>query len=214
MTKQLGLLEKGKAQSIWDLTDTDASGDAVFQLLSDSIVVSVFARSVSPGGSLGVEVFTSAPNATDTQVQIIEFPELTTASTELLLRKAALTMGSVKIRYTVTGTVDFVVWAKAIDGADSTVSLSGFTSARASSATVGTSAQEILAGALSDREGLVLKNNSTSGTLYLGFAASEATLGNGYPIPPQGEIAIDLGAGESLWGIGDASIDVRIIEGG
>lgn len=94
-------------------------------------------------------------------------------------------------------------------------SLVGNESASVSQVDIGTSASTLIAAATTDRAGLVLKNNNTTGILYFAFSLANATTAIGYPIEPGGAMAMDIAAGQAIFAIADAgTIDVRIIQAG
>ena len=78
--------------------------------------------------------------------------------------------------------------------------------------TVGTTAIKLPTSALSDRIGLVIVNNSTSGQiLYIGDAT--VTTANGIPLYPRQSIPIAIEDDVEVYGISSAAdADIRILE--
>lgn len=208
-----GPLAVGKQRKLLEET-TLGAGISVYDLTidSDAILVSVYVRSVT-SGDLSVSVNTVGDRPTE-NVPVITFPTISAPTSNLLLRKSTLTLQRVEIIATYTGIVDYYIIARAIQSADLTVSVSPPTTATAYSSTVTTSSTIIVPSSPNDRAGLVLRNWSNSGIIYIGFSAGEATLADGYPIGPTEQMGIDLNAGQDIWAIGTDTIDLRIMSAG
>lgn len=67
--------------------------------------------------------------------------------------------------------------------------------------------------AVSARRSVAIFNNNASGgaTIYIG-GADTVTTASGYPVAPQGNIAISLGPALAVWAIATSSSDVRVLE--
>lgn len=88
---------------------------------------------------------------------------------------------------------------------------------KAAPVSVGTTATLIAAAsdsaAASAGESVAVGNNDSSVTVYLG--ASDVTTGTGLPLPAGALMAVELGVGESLYGIvGAGTVDVRVLRAG
>lgn len=212
MAKYSGSLPRGKEFKLIDQTATQAgSVTESIGIDSDSVLVSLFVEQIS--GDLDVIVYTEVD--TDQEVELFRFPTISAVTGSLLIRKAALSMDRVKIVCTYTAGCKFSVRVRGIGAGEASVRIEGQTNAQASQASISTSAGVIIPSDLDDRVGLVLKNNSTSGILYIGFTLGEATSGNGYPISPGESLGMDLAAGQSIYGLSSAgTIDVRILQAG
>lgn len=185
-----------------------------FAIESDSVLVSVFATAVT--GSLDIKVYTQAGDDDTQDIEVISFPQLNAPTSILLLRKSAVVMQYVRVEATYTGACTFVVKAKAISAGETSVAIlsSGNFSATQTNIT-NVIATPIIPVSLTDRDGLIIKNNSTGGILYLGESLAAANSSTGYPIYPGESIAMDIAAGAVVWGISDVPvIDVRILESG
>jgi hypothetical protein len=124
-------------------------------------------------------------------------------------------MSRIRVVATYTGAAIFKVSAKGINAGETSVKIAGQATALASAISVTTTAIPLFPLSLTDRAGLILKNTNGSATLYIGFTALEATPGVGYPVGPNSSISIDLGGGQSIWGVASAgTIDVRKMESG
>lgn len=183
-----------------------------FSIHSGSVMVSIFVRSIS--GTLDIKVYTYG-NDIDEKLQIIEFPSLSAASTQLLLRKSSLSLNKVVIEATYTDACDYTVLARGIESADSTVSISGANTAQASNATVTNVAAKVLPSSLDNRNGISIRNYSDSVTMYIGYTEAEATVANGFPLDPKESIPIDVEAGVDVWAVtANGTVDVRIMQAG
>lgn len=210
-----GPLPQGKTATIMGSQNgaSDLEGTLVkeFSLDADSILVSLFATSVA--GTLDVSVSTFTEEGKE--VNVITFPQVTTTSTSLVIRKAAAVMSNIRVTATAAGgAATFEVRARGIGTGEASVRILAANEAKASQTDVSTSATLLIPAALNDRAGLVIKNNNaTAGNiLYIGFTLAEATTGNGYPLGPLEALGIDVSAGQEVYAIGSTTIDVRILE--
>lgn len=206
-------LEAGKTILIMGESPSGAGSlSRVFTLDSDTFQTSLFVSSIS--GSLTVVLSTITGEGKEKEV--ITYSDITEPSTELALKKAATAMGIIKATATFTGACSFELRAKGLSSGETSAKIQSANTARATKVIVPTPGKILLTAALSDRKGVILRNWSTTNTVYIGFSISEANPANGYPIKPQEALAIDIGAGAALYGdIQNAgTADVRIIEAG
>lgn len=180
---------------------------------SDSLLATLWVDSVS-SGNLTVSVYT----LTDVgkEVLLFSFPVVSAGTVNLLLKKAAISLQRFKIQATYTGVCQYEVYIRAVVGAgESSARILGNSNWRVSQVTVGTSPTILIASALTDRNGVVVKNWSATQTIYIGESASSADPLTGYPLAPRDGLALDIAAGAEVYAISDASgADVRIAESG
>lgn len=206
-----GPLQPGQTRIVMDeVTEGAGSSTEKFVIEADSILVSLFASTVDAELDVVVSTYTE----TGKEVDIITFPQLTAATTNLVIRKAAATMSNIIIRATYTGAAEFEVRARGIGTGEASVRILAANEAKASQTDVSTTPVLLVPAALNDRAGLVVKNNNfTAGhILYVGFSLAEATAAVGYPLGPQEALGIDVAAGQEVYAVGTTSIDVRIME--
>lgn len=206
-------LPLGKTGIVMTESPTEAGTKLVtFSVDAEAVLVSLFVESVS--GDLDVSIKTLTED--DHTFLVAVLPTVSAPTTELLIKKAATVMGRVLIEATYTGATVFEIRARGISSAEASVKVLGATDAAASSTTIGAAPAIIIGSALSDRSGVVIKNNNlTAGRLFLGFSAAQASLSVGYPIGPQEALALDVDAGVVIWGMADSgTIDIRILEAG
>lgn len=206
-------LEAGKTILIMGESPSGAGSlSRVFTLDSDTFQTSLFVSSIS--GSLTVVLSTITGEGKEKEV--ITYSDITEPSTELALKKAATAMGIIKATATFTGACSFELRAKGLSSGETSAKIQSANTARATKVIVPTPGKILLTAALSDRKGVIIRNWSSTNTVYIGFSISEANPANGYPIKPQEALAIDIGAGAALYGdIQNAgTADVRIIEAG
>lgn len=76
---------------------------------------------------------------------------------------------------------------------------------------------EIIPSALTNRDGIIVKNTSDTTTLWVGFLETEVDDGpdgQGYPLAPSEAIGIDIGPSVSFWGYADGGeVRVSILQG-
>lgn len=205
-------LESG--QTILVIGETfQASGQVtrIFTLDSDTFQTSLFVSSIT--GTLNISISTIAGEGKEKEV--ITYSNVTAPSTELDLKKAATAMGVVKVTATYTGPCSFELRAKGLSSGETSARIQSANAAMASQVFVTNVPTILLPAAFSDRKGVIVKNNSTNGILYIGFSQSQTTSATGYPLAKGEALALDLGAGATLWAVSSSgTVDVRIIEAG
>lgn len=214
ITKKLATpLDLGKELQIANESVTAAgSMEYEFSIDAESVLVSLFVNAT--GGDVDVQVFTEGASGND--VEVITFPTISSPTSELLLRKAAAVLRKVRIRVTYTGTATFEIRARGVSAGAASVAIEGSANFAVSQTDITTTASTLIPASLTDRRGILVRNNSTgSQILYLAETLAKATTAVGYPIPNGGNITIDLQAGAEIYAVADAgSIDVRIVEVG
>lgn len=205
-----GALPRGKERLVIDETATTSGSKTVeLGVDADTVIVSIFVTSVS--GDLDVSVGTKGGEG---EVEVISFPTVSSPTADLLIRKAAAIMDRLVITATYTDAVDYEVRVRGVGTGESSVRILGANEATASQTDI-SGVDVLVPAALSDRAGLIVKNNNSTGILYVGFTASEATSGNGYPIGPGESLGMDVAAGQEVYAVASTgTIDVRLLEAG
>jgi hypothetical protein len=205
-------LPSGKTTTL--LRETAAAAGTrtvVFPIDSDSVLISLWVDSIT-SGSLDVAVYTQTEDGK--QTQIISFPTISAPTAELLLRKAALAMSVVKVVVTTTGIATFEVRAKGLAIGETTSKILGAGSLSTSSATVTTTPGQLITAALTDRNGVTIKNYAGGGTLFVSEDQAKLTT-DAWPIGPGEVWSLDVSAGVTLYAVASAgSLDIRIAESG
>lgn len=186
----------------------------IFTLDSDSVLISLFVESIG-AGTLKVDVYTQTEDGRD--IKIIDFPSISGPTADLILKKPAVAMGVIRVVVVTTATATFEVRAKGLSAGETSVRILGANDWQVSQITITTAASILIAAALTDRSGLVIKNYSAAGgpTLFLAESLANATSVVGYPIGPGESLGMDLAAGESVYGVASSgTIDVRLAEAG
>lgn len=180
---------------------------------SDTLLVSLWVNSIS-SGSLTVTAYTLTDEGK--QVQIISFPVLTSGTTDLLLKKSAISLQRFKVTATYTGACSYEVYVRAISAGETTARILGSASWAVNQATVGVSPILLIPAVIADRRGLIIRNHSTSGqTVYVGESPATATIALGFPITPGESFAVDLESGAAIYAVSDnAGADVRYAQAG
>lgn len=206
----IGALAHGKTETILNEASSGAGSQTVeFTVESDSILISLFADVVS--GSLTVSVYTMTDSGKE--VGVINFPVLSAPTSELLLKKAAAVMSRVRVVATYTGATVFEVRARGINAGETSVKILGASGGNVGPVSITATASLVFPISLTDRNGLIIKHNSPSGILYLGFSLAQATAVDGYPLYPYESLGIDLGGGATLYAMASTgTIDVRTME--
>lgn len=208
------LLNNGTQERLISET-TVAGGSTVKEgsIKSDSLLVSLWVDSVS-SGTLSITVYTLTDAGKE--VEVITFPTLSTNTTNLLLRKSAVSLQRFRVVATYTGVCSYEIYVRAIEGAgESSSKILGSDNWKVSQLTIGTSAVILVAAALTDRSGILVKNWSNSQTVYIADTIVKATSSVGYPLAPRDALALDIAAGASVYAVSDAAgADLRLAEAG
>lgn len=206
-------LTTGKELQVFNETVSEAgSKSVIFSVDSENLLVS--AAIVSTTGDIDIKVYTQGGDDGQ-ELEIISYPTISAPTTSLVMKKTAQTLQRVRVEVTYTGACSFNIRARGISGGAASVSILGASNASATAATVTTTAGVLVPSALTDRAGVVLKNNNLSGTMYVGFSLAEAAVSTGYPIGPQEALALDVDSGVEVFAVADAgTIDVRLLEAG
>lgn len=210
----LAPLSQGKEIRALKIDSPIAGQDSCeFILDSESVLVSLWCGSLS--GTLDVKVYTKG---TDNQeALIIDFPQLAAPTTELLLKKSAVAMQKCRVIATYSAAADFEIRLRGINAAIASTRIEGSNVFQASQINMTTTPAVLLSASLDDRNGILIINNNVGGSeiLYVGGTLAEATVANGTPVYPGGNITVNLGAGALLYARSSAgTVDVRIAQVG
>ena len=180
---------------------------------TESILLSLFAETV--GDTLDVTVYTLTEEGKE--VEVISFPQLTTPTTNLLLRRAATGMQRFRVEATcgAGGSSTFEVRAKGLTAGELSVNIQGADDWRVDNSTVTSTVALLIASSLTDRNGLLIRNANFSGAEILRVAETEAKLlaGTYASVLPGESIQPDLQAGNEVWAQSSgADIRVEIVE--
>lgn len=216
----LGPIDNGKtARAIMETTTGSDTTTVNFSVDADTLLVTLNVISISPGTSLNVKMYGRAGQAGSNEKLILSFPTQTTATTELLVQKSAISLSNARIEATYDGVVQYEVWVRGVSGSvgDQTIKIvpGGADSLRASQITIGTTASLLVPPTPFDRAGIIIRNwNQTTSVLYIKEDSTSVT-SIGYPLAPLEALAMDVDSNVSVYGQADTgTIDVRILEGG
>ncbi len=178
---------------------------------SDSLLATLWVTSCS--GTLDVTVYTLTDEGKE--VELFHFPQISSGTTNLLLKKSGVSLQRFRIQTTYSDACDYEIYIRAINGVgESSVRILGSPDWRASQVDIGTTPALLIAAALVDRQGVVVKNWSTTTNLYVGSSAG-VSVGTGFPLAPRDNIALDVASGAAVYAVAEAgTVDVRIAESG
>jgi hypothetical protein len=194
----------------------DAAGSGQVQdtidLSSDALLLSLHVTSLD--GSLNLVAYTKDDGGG--RYPIITFPTITGPTTEILLRKSALSLASIEVFAIHSGSAKFVVHARGVPSGAASVKIEGSSSFTVTQHTVGDVAEALVSSGLTDRSGLMILNLSPTTTLWVGDTEEKASPLLGLPIYARGgSISLDLSAGSTLWAASETgTVDVRLVEMG
>lgn len=180
---------------------------------SDAVLVSLYVISVS--GTLDLAIWTQTEDGKD--ILRTSFPTISSPTTNLVLKKGTDIISQVRLELTTSGAAEFEIYAKAVPAAEASIRVLGADTATATQTDITTTPSLLVPVSLSDRSGLIIKNNNSLGgsTLYIGFSPLETAPTTGYPITAQESLGMDLSAGVSLYARSSAGTsDIRILQAG
>lgn len=182
-----------------------------FDTAADAVLVSLYVISVA--SDIEVTVYTQTDLGKE--VLVTTFPVISAPTANLLLRKSVNILSKIKVQVVTTGAAEFEIYARGVSGSEVSARVLGAGSAGASSTTATGVPGIIIPSALTDRAGLILKNYSNAGTLFIGFELAEATTTDGYPIDPKESLGMDISAGVDVYGVSDGgTLDIRLLQAG
>lgn len=193
---------------------TTSAGSTIREgsIKSDALLVTLFTNSVT-SGTLSVSVRT----LTDTgkEVDVINFPTLSAPTTDLLLKKSGVSMQRFKVIATYTGSCDYEIYVRAIEGAgESSVRVIGAANLETDAIVVTTSPSILIPAALEDRSGISILNYAGGGTLFVTEDSGKLTA-RSWPIPSGGGWSLDVAAGVVIYAQTDSGVlDVRLAQSG
>lgn len=198
------------------ITETTVGAGVTTQqgsITSDSLLATLWVNSIT-SGTLDISIYTLTDNGK--QVLLFSFPTITSGSTDLLLKKSGISLQRFSVVVTYTGICSYEMYVRAIEGAgESSTQIVGAANLVVSQTVVGTSATILIPSSLTDRAGLVVRNWSGTGTLYVGESLVKADPSIGYPIAPKEQLGLDVAAGAVIYAISDSgNLDIRIAEAG
>lgn len=181
-------------------------------VITDSLVATLFVESIT-SGDLTVEIFT----LTDTgrEVSLFAFPVISAGTTNLLLKKAGVTMQRFRVVATYSGECKYEVYVRAVNGiGESSVKILGSGSLETSAASVSTTPAVLIPSALVDRNGLSLLNYQGGGILYISEDITKLPA-QAWPVAPGGGWSLDINAGVTIYAVSSSgTLDVRIAQSG
>lgn len=179
---------------------------------SDSLLATLWVDAVT-SGTLSVSVYTLTDNGKE--VLLFSFPSISAGTTDLLLKKSGVSMQRFRIQATYTGECSYEIYVRAIEGAgESNVKIIGSASLYTSSSPVTSTPAVLIPAALTDRNGMTIKNYSGGSTLFVSEDITKLPL-DAWPIT-SGEVwSMDVGAGVTIYAVSASNpLDVRIAESG
>lgn len=180
---------------------------------SDSLIATLWVDSVT-SGDLSVHINTLTDIGKE--ITILTFPVVAAGTVNLLLKKAAISMQRFRIVASYSGICAYEIYVRAVTGAgEASARILGSENWRVSQVDVGIAPQILIPAALTDRNGVLVKNWSVTATIYLAETLVKASGAIGYPLAPRDALAMDIAAGAEVYAISDLdTADIRIAESG
>lgn len=211
----VGNLQQGSELQALNITSVDAGQwNADFSIQSDALLVTLIATSVS--SSLDVSVVGIDQESGLESEDIIAFPQITGPASNLIIRRSGTAPASLRLKVvTGVGGATFRVKVRAVNAGTSDTKILGAGGMEVDQQTVDTTPIVLIATALTDRAGILVKNWSGTQTIYIAETMAKANSAIGYPLGPKDAISMDVDAGVTIWAVSDAvGADVRLVEAG
>lgn len=172
---------------------------------TDTVLLTLFASEIE--NTLAVTAYAVAEAGQETE--LFSFPVLSAGTSELLLKRAAISTSNVVVRALYSGGCKYTVHARGVQGGISDTKLRGAEILVTSQVIVGTTATLLVPASMEDRVSIAVKNWSSDTDVFIGESEDNML----YPLAGRDSITIGLSAGQELWGYASAnSADVRIAE--
>lgn len=181
-------------------------------ILSDALLVSLYVGSIA--GTLSVSVDTIQDNGQ--YVTEFTYPLISSPTPFILQRKTGVKLQRFRIVVTYTGIASYEVYVRAISNSgESSTRILGSADWETDQVTVGTSPTLLIAAALVDRNGVVLKNWSNAANVYVAESSAKLLASKGYPLAARDGLALDISAGAEVWAMSDTpGADMRLAQSG
>lgn len=181
-------------------------------IFSDSLLATLWVDSTA--GSLDISVFTLTDTGKETL--LFSFPSISAGTTSLLLKKSGVSLQRFRIQATYSDACSYEVYVRAVEGiGESSTAILGSNTWKVSQTDVTTTPAVLIASSLTDRNGVLIKNWSTSSTIYVGESLGKADTSIGYPLAPRDAVAMDIAAGAAVYAVSDTgTADIRVAESG
>lgn len=208
-------LNPGKTERLIAETTTGAGQTSrEGAVISDSILATLWVDNIG-SGTLTVTVYTLTDAGKE--VELFSFPALTAPTSNILLKKAGISLQRYRVRATYTGACSYEVYIRAVSGiGESSTKILGSQNWEVNQITVGTTAQILIPAAIFDRRGFIIRNYSSSGQiLYVAQDLASATPAKGFPIPPGETFAVDVASGAEVYAVSTGpNTDIRYAQAG
>lgn len=209
MLIHVGTQERIVAETTVGAGITDRQGS----ITSDSLIATLWVDSVT-SGTLSVDFYT----LTDTgkELLLFSFPTVVTGTVNLLLKKAGVSLQRFHMVATYSGICSYEIYVRAVEGSgESSVRILGSGGWRVSQTNANPVAGVLIPASLVDRAGVLVKNWSTVGTVFIADSIGDATTAVAYPLAPKDALALDIASGAAVYAITDGPVvDCRIAESG
>jgi hypothetical protein len=207
------MLKQGLQEVLLKGTPT-SSGVSVkdFSIQSDAVLIVVWVTATS--GSIDISVANILDDG-NKESALITFPTITAPTPTLLQKRSAASTTRLRLRVTYTGSCDFEISARAISTGSGDTRILGASSLQMLQKNVSIPHTVLVSASTKDRSAIAIKNNSTSGTIYIAETIAKTTIAKGWPVGPKDALGLDVQAGVELYAVSDGPVcDIRIIESG
>ena len=209
---QHAAIEAGRSRTI--LKETKASAGVTREYVAidaEGALISLYVGQIM--GTLNVTVYTLTDEGK--RQKLFDFPSVTVATPELVIKTISPTLNLLQIECTYSGACDYEVVIRGISSGQVSTRLLSPGSISAKQAIVGTSPAILIPATTETRNSVLIKNIAAAGTIYLGGTIAEANAATGFPLTVGESIVIDIAGGQAVYAIGTSvGMDIRYMEAG
>lgn len=183
-----------------------------FSVQSDAVLVLLWVDAVV--GTLDVKVYGILDDGSK-EVLLFDFPDITTPTTSILQKRSGIVPTRLRVKVSYTGSCSYELSARAVSTGTGDTRIVSSNALRMSQQAVGPAITLLVPASLTDRNALVIKNNSTSGTIYLAETEAKTNSSVGWPLGPKDALGVEIQAGVALYAVSDGpTCDIRLVESG
>jgi hypothetical protein len=182
---------------------------------SDALLVSIGVLANS--GDIDIALYTFGADGYG-EYKVLEFPTISNSNTGLTIKKASVVLGNVKLVITTSGIASFSVDLKGLSSGELNAKIQGAETLTITRTVVDTIPRLLLPSSMLDRSGMIIKNNSMIGTVYVGTSEAAVTTGketSTWLVDARDILALDIKGGVAIWCVGSQNgLNLSVIEGG
>lgn len=187
------------------------SKELTIPLDCEGVLVSLFVSVIS--GTFNLDVYTDTEPGKTKAVQ--SFPTIGAPTSELVIKKVATVLGNLRLVATYTGACTYEIRVKGLSSGETSVKVIGASTWQTGQFTATTTPQLMIPSSINDRQGIAIKNWSTSTQVYLAESAAACQPSTAWPLAGRDGFTLDVTAGAEVWvRTASGTADIRLATAG